>query len=179
MFKISFDFDEVSQKVTNIKVESKKSVQKAFDLEVEENKLCLTSDALNKLGATIGDRLSINYWTVDNETTYPIISKSEVFTDGESGNKLTGKGTISFKGQQRTSLLKFGNLFEFGQFIDKSGHVRNNVFVLKPVKDDRLSDDEKIFNTEKEIAEELNTSRIEDEIDNILGEENYEDALPF
>ena len=178
MFKISFDFDEVSQKVTNIKIESKKVNQQAFDMEVEENKLSLTSEAIKKLGATTGDRISVNYWTVDNENTYPIISKSDVFTDGDAGNKLTGKGTISFKGQQRTSLLKFGNLFEFGQFIDKSGRVRDNVFVLKPVKDDRLSTDAKIFNNEKEIVEELNASNVEDEISAILDEET-ENVLPF
>lgn len=182
MLKISFDFDEVSNKVSNVKVittTTQKASTKKFDLEVEENKLTLTSEAIDKLGAVAGDRISVNYWTVDSETTYPIISKSDVFTDGADGNKLTQKGTVSFKGQQRISLLKFGNLFEFSQFIDKAGKVRDDVFKLVPVKDDRLSDDAKIFSDEQEITKELDASRVEDEIDTILGEENYEDVLPF
>lgn len=180
MLKISFDFDEISKKVSNVKVEStQKASVKSFDMEVEENKISLTSEAINKLNAVAGDRISVNYWTVDNETTYPIISKSEVFTDGQAGNKLTGKGTVSFKGQQRTSLLKFGNVFNFTEFIDKSGNVRTDVFVLTPVKDERLSNDESNFTQEHDIVKELDSDRVEDEIDTILGEENYEDALPF
>jgi hypothetical protein len=183
MLKISFNFDETTQKVTNLKVESTNSTNtastKPFDLEVEENKICLTSNAINKLGAVAGDRLSINYWTVDNETTYPIISKSDVFTDGADGQKLTKKGTFSFKGQQRTSLLKFGTLFEFTEFQDKNGEVKDNVFVLTPVKDERLVDSDSNFNTEKQIVAELDSERVEDEIDAILKEENYNDALPF
>ncbi len=89
MLKISFDFDESTQKVTNVKVTKSNSTTPAStngeDLVVEENKLVLTTDAVNKLGAVAGDRISINYWTVDNQTTYPIISKSEVFTDGANG----------------------------------------------------------------------------------------------
>ena len=179
MLKISFDFDELTQKVSNLKVESQKASAKEFDMEVEENKITLTSEAINKLGAVAGDRLSVNYWTVDNETTYPIISKSDVFTDGAGGNKLTQKGTISFKGQQRTSLLKFGNLFKFTEFTDKQGKVRDDVFVLTPIENEKLSDDEVNFKQEQEIAKELDSDRVEDEIDTILGEENYENALPF
>lgn len=179
MFKISFDFDEVTQKVSNLKVESHTASVKEFDMEVEENKLVLTSEAVRKLNAVAGDRLSVNYWTVNNETTYPIISKSDVFTDGASGNKLTGKGTISFKGQQRTSLLNFGNLFKFTEFTDKQGNIRNDVFVLTPIENKKLSDDEVSLKQEKEIVEELNSDRVEDEIDSILGEENFENALPF
>ena len=65
MLKISFDFDEVSNKVSNVKVITTTTTQKAstkkFDLEVEENKLTLTSEAIDKLGAVAGDRISINY----------------------------------------------------------------------------------------------------------------------
>ena len=127
MLKISFEFDEVSQKISNLKVESANAiVNKAYDLRVDDNKIELTSSAINKLKAIAGDRISVNYWTVDNQTTYPIISKSEVFTDGADGNKLTKKGTVSFKGQQRTSLLKFGSLFTFSEFKDKNGEYNKD-----------------------------------------------------
>ena len=178
MLRISFEFDEVSQKISNLKVESVNAiVNKSYDLLVDENKLELTSSAINKLGAIAGDRISVNYWTVDNQTTYPIISKSEVFTDGADGNKLTKKGTVSFKGQQRTSLLKFGSLFTFSEFKDKNGEVKDNVFILTPV-DDSSSQSENDFTDVKESMEELEDSRVEDVIDEILGEDN-EDALPF
>jgi hypothetical protein len=61
MLKISFDFDELTQKVSNLKVESQKASTKEFDMEVEENKITLTSEAISKLGAVAGDRLSVNY----------------------------------------------------------------------------------------------------------------------
>ena len=182
MLKISFDFDETTQKVSNLKVvnTSVKASAKEYDLEVDENKLNLTSDAVEKLGAVAGDRISVNYWTVDNQTTYPIISKADVFTDGSDGNKMTKKGTVSFKGQQRSSLLKFGSLFTFSEFKDKNGEVMDNVFILTPVEDDRTTiNEEPDFVEEKESVEELNEITVEKEMAEMLGEENYEDALPF
>ena len=180
MLKISFDFDEVTKKVSNVKVSSsvsgKQESPKEYDLEVAENKLVLTSDAIGRLGAVAGDRVAVNYWTVDNTTTYPIISKADLFTDGADGNKLTQKGTISFKGQQRTSLLKFGTLFKFTEFKDKSGTVKDKVFVLTPVEDNRETIGENVFEDEKDAAQELN-SELEDQIAEMLGEGN--DALPF
>lgn len=63
MLKISFDFDEVTQKVSNMTVVSDKRQASAesFDLKVDENKLELTLEATNKLGAVAGDRIAINY----------------------------------------------------------------------------------------------------------------------
>ena len=65
-------------------------------IEVSDNKLILSPLAIETLQITPGDRVSVNYVQVDNEVTYPIISKSN---------------TISFKGTQRTILMKYGNLF--------------------------------------------------------------------
>lgn len=93
---------------------------------------------------------------------------------------MTKKGTISFKGQQRTSLLKFGSLFTFSEFKDKSGEVRDDVFILTPVEDDRTTINENAdFTEEEESVQELNDSTVETEMAEMLGEENYEDALPF
>ena len=181
MLKISFDFDEITQKVSNVKVitSESKTTTKQYDVEVDENKLNLTPSAVDKLGAVAGDRIAINYWTVDNQTTYPIISKADVFTDGSDGNKITKKGTISFKGQQRTSLLKFGSLFTFSEFKDKSGEIRDDVFILTPVEDDRTTLNEEDFEEEKEFVEVLDSNDSEKEIAEMLDEQNYEDALPF
>lgn len=184
MLKISFDFNEKTNSVSNVKVIKSSSVNtnesQSWDLSVDENKLILTDTAIDKLNAIAGDRVSVNYWTVDNQTTYPIISKSELFTDGQSGNKLTGKGTISFKGQQRTSLLKFGSLFTFTDFVGRDGKIQDGVFVLTPIEDNRTSINESDFTDEKEASLDLNSNNIEDEIDKILGNESYEeDVLPF
>jgi hypothetical protein len=63
MLRISFDFDESTNKVSNVKVITSdvQTCSKEYDLEVDENKLNLTSDAVIKLGAIAGDRIAINY----------------------------------------------------------------------------------------------------------------------
>lgn len=67
MFKISFDFDESTHKVSNIKVIEKQELVEEleqygeYDLQVLDNKIQLTSDAANKLGVVTGDRIAINY----------------------------------------------------------------------------------------------------------------------
>ena len=176
MLKISFEFDELSQKITNLQVTNTSKNNTSYDLEVDDNKINLTSDAVSKLCAVAGDRISINYWTVDNTTTYPIISKADVFTDGNDGSKLTKKGTFSFKGQQRTSLLKFGDKFTFTEFLDKNGELKEGVFVLTPVIKETFDDG---FESETEASKELDGNKVEDEIDRILEENNYNDDLPF
>lgn len=179
MFKISFDFNEQTKTVSNVKVVSLDSTtasSNSYDMRVEENKVSLTLEAVNKLGAVAGDRISINYWTVDNTTTYPIISKSDVFTDGQDGSKLTKRNTFSFKGQQRISLLKFGETFEFSEFTDKNGEVKEGVYVLTPT-DNKV--DESDFSLENEASNDLDDKKVEDEIDKILAEDNYDDDLPF
>ena len=179
MLKISFDFNEETQTVSNVRVintNSKSASSNNYDMRVEENKISLTLEAVDKLGAVAGDRISVNYWTVDNTTTYPIISKSDVFTDGQDGSKLTKRNTFSFKGQQRMSLLKFGECFTFSEFLDKNGEVKEGVFILTPT-DNKVNESD--FSPEKEASEDLDRSNVEDEIDSILTEDTYNDDLPF
>lgn len=61
MLKVSFEFDEVSQKISNLHVETNHASTKPFDMEVDDNKINLTSNAISKLGAIAGDRISVNY----------------------------------------------------------------------------------------------------------------------
>ena len=67
MFSISFDFDENTHKVSNLKVVEKEQVikelesYKDFDIQVLDSKIQLTSEAVTKLGVVPGDRISINY----------------------------------------------------------------------------------------------------------------------
>lgn len=134
MLKISFDFDETTKKVSNVKVITvSKEITESPIIEVLDNKLKLSNAALTKMGVSADDRLSIEYWTVNNEETFPLIGKSEMFTDSDNGNRLTKSKTISFKGQQRTVLLEYGNLFKIEDF-------KENIYKLVPIKLDEEND---------------------------------------
>lgn len=64
MFTISFDFDEVTQKVSNLKVTSVKPTELPVSdnyIEVQENKIKFGKTALSLIGACANDRVSINY----------------------------------------------------------------------------------------------------------------------
>ena len=68
MLNISFDFDETTRKISNFKVvdfEKPSTIEKEiisdFDLQVLDNKIQLSSEAINKLQAEVGDRIAINY----------------------------------------------------------------------------------------------------------------------
>ena len=60
MFNISFDFNEKTQTISNVKV-IPYGVSKVCDIEVGDNKLILSPKALQLLNAEAGDRISINY----------------------------------------------------------------------------------------------------------------------
>ena len=121
MYNIYFDFDEKSKKISNVVIMEQTlgiSPKQPY-IEVLNNKVRINDAAISLIGAKFGDRISINYWTVDNETTFPVIGLSEAFTDGNDGNKLTKSGTIAYRGSQRETLLKYGNLFKVETFKDK------------------------------------------------------------
>ena len=66
MLNISFDFNEETHKVTNLKVtDLSKNIEPLIDLgcdlQVYPNKLQLSKEAVSKLQVTAGERISINY----------------------------------------------------------------------------------------------------------------------
>ena len=135
MFKISFDFDETSKKVSNMHVEevkTKEVLQEGSFVTVLDSKLQLTEDTVKLLGASAGDRIVINYYTVDNENTFPVIGKADAFTDASDGNKLTKTNTVSFRGEQRKTLLEYGSTFKVLTFKEK-------IFRLEPYETDSES----------------------------------------
>ena len=137
MLKISFDLDEVTKKISNLKVVSiSNEVLESATIEVLDNKLKLSKAAVDMLGAAANDKVTINYWTVDNELTFPVIGKAEAFTDSDGGNRLTRSNTISYRGQQRDILLEYGSLFTLESFKD-------GIFKLNKVKieDDSLNNE--------------------------------------
>lgn len=169
MFNISFDFDEVTQKVTNLKVTSlsKVNLDESEPLvQLMDNKLKLTPKAIEMIGAQVGDRIQVNYWTENNHNTFPLIGRSEFFTDKEEGSKLTKSNTVSFRGNKNTVLKVYGELFKLEEFKD-------NMFRLVKVE----TENEATESEQKEL-EDLNSSEIDEEIKNILEDEDNSD-LPF
>ena len=169
MFNISFDFDEVTQKVSNLKVTSLSKVNldegEPF-VQLMDNKLKLTPKAIEMIGAQVGDRIQVNYWTENNHNTFPLIGRSEFFTDKEEGSKLTKSNTVSFRGNKNTVLKVYGELFKLEEFKD-------NMFRLVKVE----TENEATESEQKEL-EDLNSSEIDEEIKNILEDEDNSD-LPF
>ena len=76
MFKISFDFDEITGTVTNMKVNKSDGVKirggfnaspnvqptDVPDIVVEENRLLISPSALATMDVKADDRISIQYW---------------------------------------------------------------------------------------------------------------------
>ena len=168
MFKISFDFDETTKKISNIKVVSETT--KVLDLtnpmlHVLDNKLQLSESAMNLIKVTANERVTITYWQNDDGTHTPIIGKSEVFTDKDGGNRVTQSNTISFRGRQRDTLLMYGDAFKVEEFKD-------GMFWLTPVKSEDNTDDLQIENDDL-----LELSNISDE-EMIIEQDDFDD-LPF
>ena len=111
------------------------SIYENFNLpivELTDNKLIVTTKVLNVLNILFGDRVAINYYQISREETFPVIGKSDVFFDPDSGQKLTKSNTISFKGIQNTMLSKYGSLFILEAF-------KNNMFKMIPITNDELN----------------------------------------
>ena len=139
------DFDETTKKISNIKVVS--DTPKEVDLTnptllVLDNKLKLSDSAIALLNATANDRIAINYWPVNNEETFPVIGRAEVFTDRDGGNRLTQTNTVSFRGRQRDTLLIYGDQFTLEEFKD-------GMFKLVPIKS--VNDETQVLNEAEEI----------------------------
>lgn len=125
MLTISFDFDETTKKVKNLKVVSIEPGQPT--VQALENKLQLSPAALELIGAKSGDRVTIAYWQVNNQETFPVISK----TAEDEGCKITKSRTVSYRGQQMDVLKLYGDNFTIEPFKD-------NMFKLVPIKEDNL-----------------------------------------
>lgn len=139
MINISFNYHEDTDTIDNIIIRNYKSFPKEVEpvVEVKENKLVLSPKAISMLQSVHGDRISVNYVQDGNELTFPIIGKSSVFADQDSGNRLTKSNTVSFRGFQRDLLLKYGNIFILKEF-------RDNIFRLIP-KVENSFDIKKVF----------------------------------
>ena len=154
---------------------SKKSVSKVIDtscdVELLNGKLQLSYDATEKLGAVVGDRSSINYINRENEFI-PVISRSSVFGDTESGNKLTKALSVSFKGKQLASLKQYGTKFN----LLKHDFLPESVFVLVDpnatqmdnIKEDELDEVDINYNEAINENSEIIVDNLDVESENII-----------
>lgn len=115
MFNIQFNFNPDTQEITNLRIIDITKDIKPF-VKIEDNKLVLTKDSINLLNIFPGDRITINYYSISPEETFPVIAKSELFTDSTGGCKLTKSNTVLFKGNQRETLMEYGSLFKLEPF---------------------------------------------------------------
>lgn len=105
--------------------------QNLATIKVENNRLVLSLEAVKALNAIVGDRITINYWNIDKETTFPLIGKSELFSDPTNGNKLTKSNTVSYRGTQNKILKEYGSLFKLVPF--------KTYFKLELINEDTLN----------------------------------------
>lgn len=149
MLRISFDFDVETQAVTNIKVVNKPSKYDNIDLpviEVGDNKLIISPKAIELMSIHYGDRIAVNYIQKNNEITFPIIGKAEIFADPNAGNKLSKSNTVSFKGTQRTILTKYGLLFKIEEY-------RPGVFKMDSINEsDLIQADESLVEEHNDLT---------------------------
>lgn len=182
MLRISFDFNETSKSVTNVKVSELDGKSRGIntnstpfaepddmpDLEVLENKLQLSKSALQKLDVKADDRISIQYINEGIGVAQPVIGKSAIFTDRLNGNRLTQKGTVSFRGEKRSTLIEFGTLFNLQEYKD-------GIWKLIPIT---ISDEVDDLSEENSDMEALNTSEIDKEIEAVIAS-SADNDLPF
>ena len=114
-------------------------------LTLEENKYILNAAAIEALGVTPGEStIDIKNQKIGTKKV-KVIGSSETFGT-KAGNKLTLKGTVSFRGKSNEELSKFGDTFTFephpnvvGLFILK-GNEEEDVDVIVPEKEDDIED---------------------------------------
>lgn len=116
MFSIQFDFDPEISEITNLRVVKVGEQVDDAIVTLADNKLVLSKSAQLLLGVIPNDRITVSYYTVSPEETFPVIGKSELFTDSNGGNRLTKSNTVSFRGTQREILLEYGKSFKLEPF---------------------------------------------------------------
>lgn len=138
---MEFNFKLETSKTPNLETITEYNVEEAT-VTVADNKLVLSKEAVKALGGVAGDRITVNYWTVNSETTFPVIGKSECFGDPTGGNRLTKSNTVSFRGMQKDILLEYGSFFKLVRF--------NNYFKMEKV--DVISENDLLEEEERDLA---------------------------
>lgn len=83
------------------------------DIELTENKLILSSNAVKLLNAEYKTRISIRFILEDGNPV-PVIGTVDMFGDND-GNQLTKQNTVSYRGEQNKYLRNYGTKFVIRQ----------------------------------------------------------------
>lgn len=130
-------------------------------LTLEDNKYILNAAAIEALDVEPGDTIDIKNQKIGTKKV-KVIGSSMTFGT-KAGNKLTQKGTVSFRGKSNDELSEFGNIFILEPHPNVSG-----LFVLKG---NNQEDEEEV------IPEEEDTVEVDEEIEDAL--EISEDDFDF
>ena len=145
--------DDSVKKPSTRKSSSKKKDSEVDDtnpnplLILEENKYILNKAAVEALGVEPGDKVDIKQQTL-NKKECLVIGAAETFGT-QSGNKLTQKNAVSYRGKNNQNLAEHGNEFTFtphpkidGLFIltgNREPEIKEDVV---PEAEDIASEDE-------------------------------------
>jgi len=115
--RISFDFDPISEKVTNLEVHKSPAVKtvrasstskESGKIYMAGNSLKLTQKAMDLLNVQVGDKLILSF-TNDE----PALVTPKRAGTLKAGNKITKHLTIRCTGQPATTLAAYGNEWDF------------------------------------------------------------------
>lgn len=166
LFTDTREYLDDSIKTTKKKSSSSKSSAKIDDsnpnptLTLEDNKYILNAAAIEALGVTPGEStIDIKNQKIGTKKV-KVIGSSDTFGT-KAGNKLTLKGTVSFRGKSNEELSELGNIFELDPHPNVVG-----LFILKG---NNQSDEEEIVPEDEEIIED---AEIEDAIE--ISEDDFD-----
>lgn len=120
----------------------------------DKTKLTFNQAAMDILGVKADDLITIMYRS-ENGVNIPLIGKAEAFNSA-TGNKITKKGTISFRGEMNKTLETYGSTFTIVASKDEG------IFFLKGDLEKAEIPDEVI-----DINKELDFSVLDEQSDDI------------
>lgn len=129
--RISFDFDEVTKKVSNVVVEqadkgkpksASKASKESGKIVLKGSSLKLTQEALDLLNVGVGDKLLLSF-TNDR----PALVTPEIANMPKAGNLITKSLTLSCKGKVGETLSTYGSEWDFKLDGDGFLVLSNNI----------------------------------------------------
>jgi len=167
LFTDTREFLDDSIKATKKKSSSSKSSSAKIDdsnpdpiLTLEDNKYILNAAAIEALGVTPGEStIDIKNQKIGTKKV-KVIGSSDTFGT-KAGNKLTLKGTVSFRGKSNEELSQFGSVFKL--------EPHPNVVGLFILKGDNQDEEEEIVPEEETNIEDI---EIEDAIE--ISEDDFD-----
>lgn len=154
--------DDSVKKPSTRKSSSKKKDSEVDDtnpnplLILEENKYILNKAAVEALGVEPGDKVDIKQQKL-NKKECLVIGAAETFGT-QSGNKLTQKNAVSYRGKNNQNLAEHGNEFTFTPHPKIDG-----LFILTGNREPEIKED--VVTEAKDIASE---DELDDEMASLI-----------